>query len=144
MQTPWSASAALTATRHGLRTTGAGRSPVGRPAGAAPARRRQRSGEDGFHAVLVHELDRCVLIFYGELDLASAPRAARSIAFAARPGGRVLVDLGELRFLDGRGLRVLVQAHRALGDRLSLRRGSEPFGRVLELSGLAAALPFVD
>jgi anti-anti-sigma factor len=59
----------------------------------------------------------------------------------------VILDLGGLSFIDSSGLRLLVfaTAHsRGNGDRLRMLRSSAAVERVVQLSGLARALPFID
>jgi anti-sigma B factor antagonist len=59
----------------------------------------------------------------------------------------VILDLRGLSSIDSTGLRLLVfaTAHsRGNGDRLRMLRGSSPVERVVQLSGLARSLPFID
>jgi anti-anti-sigma factor len=85
----------------------------------------------------------------GELDLATAPQLEAVVLEALDAGGRVLVDLHELDFMDSTGVRVLVAAHtRAEGDRERFAivrppRGSE-VARIIEVSGLDAELRLID
>lgn len=57
--------------------------------------------------------------------------------------GAVTVDLSQVTFLDSTGLKALVAEHRRLhaeGRRLTVRNPSPAVFRVLNLSGVAAAL----
>jgi anti-anti-sigma factor len=59
----------------------------------------------------------------------------------------VILDLGELTFIDSTGLRLLVfaTAHsRDNGDRLRMLHGSEAVERIIKVSGLDQMLPFFD
>ena len=59
----------------------------------------------------------------------------------------MILDLGELTFIDSAGLRLLVfaTAHsRDNGDRLRMLHGSEAVEGVIKLSGLDQMLPFFD
>lgn len=79
----------------------------------------------------------------GDLDPATAPeldaRLQDLIADAAVSS--VVIDLAEIAFMDSSGLRVLVAASAALGERsgsLVLRNPSTNIRRVLEVTGLAS------
>jgi anti-sigma B factor antagonist len=65
--------------------------------------------------------DLCVLVS-GELDLASADKLEEAIRMAEKgTAPSIVVDLTKLRFMDSRGLSVLVRAHtrsREDGDRI--------------------------
>jgi anti-anti-sigma factor len=79
----------------------------------------------------------------GELDLASAARAARAIRGAQRDGAAVICDLGDLSFIDVCGLHVLVDASayaRRTGARLSFVHHPAFVYRHLAMLGLAGAL----
>jgi anti-sigma B factor antagonist len=83
----------------------------------------------------------------GELDLSVASRLAAAIddAGVRRTDGRVIVDLGELDFIDSAGLRVLMAAHsvsESNGKRLRLRRGPRSVHRLFEVTGTDSVLPF--
>lgn len=83
----------------------------------------------------------------GELDIATAPRLEQALAERLAPGERVLLDLGDLQFIDSTGLRVIVRAAetaRRRGCDLRLRHGPPPVRRVFELSGVGDALPFEE
>jgi anti-sigma B factor antagonist len=65
--------------------------------------------------------DLCILVS-GELDLASADKLEEAIRIAEKATApSIVVDLTNLRFVDSRGLSVLVRAHtrsREDGDRI--------------------------
>ena len=83
----------------------------------------------------------------GELDLATAARLRsrlRDVLDDDPPPARVVMDLADLRFVDGTGIAVLVEAQRALavtGGHLVLRSPSAMTRRVVRLLQLEAALP---
>jgi anti-anti-sigma factor len=82
----------------------------------------------------------------GELDLSSARRMEERFASIdeQRPS-RVVVDLGELAFIDSSGLRTLLIADelaREHGYELVLLSGQEPVQRVFELTGALDVLRF--
>jgi anti-sigma B factor antagonist len=89
-----------------------------------------------------------VVALRGELDLASRPRADEQLRRAEALGAPALViDLGELEFMDSNGATLLIQAHRralADGRRLALLNGSAEPHRVIELLGLQKLLRMVD
>ncbi|MDX6595273.1 MAG: anti-sigma factor antagonist [Solirubrobacterales bacterium] len=84
----------------------------------------------------------------GELDLASASALEAELDAALGNGsGHVIVDMGELAFIDSTGLALLVAALGRDGDgpRLRFIRSRTPaVTKVLKLTGLDARLPFVD
>ena len=92
----------------------------------------------------------------GEIDVFTAPSLAERLATAtAVPATHVTVDLADVSFIDSTGLRVLIEADRAMRDRggvLVLLRPSHVVSRLLELTALgdwltvepAVAEPGVD
>lgn len=75
----------------------------------------------------------------GELDISARPEMDAALAAAAVSGRAVIVDLGELSFIDSSGIHALVLAQRqaaAAGRRLLVVKGTEPVMRVLALCGL--------
>jgi anti-sigma B factor antagonist len=85
---------------------------------------------------------------FGELDLASAKALEKEIRSAfASDAEAVLLDLGEVSFIDSTGLAVLLAAatvSRSNGERLRLVRISPTVQRALEVSGLKDAFPLAD
>jgi anti-sigma B factor antagonist len=79
-----------------------------------------------------------VVTVSGELDVASSPELERELALL--DGEEIVViELGQITFIDSTGLGVLVRAHqRALerGHRLALVRGSGQVKRLLSMTGL--------
>jgi anti-anti-sigma factor len=86
------------------------------------------------------------LTLRGELDLASARQLEDSLAAVEDRSLSVLViDLGELAFIDSSGLRVLLQADaraREEGYEFLLVPGQEPVQRVFEMTGALKLLRF--
>lgn len=82
----------------------------------------------------------------GELDLASARRMEEHFAsIDEQAPSRVVIDLGELAFIDSSGLRVLLLADaraRERGYELVLRPGRESVQRVFEMTGALDMLRF--
>jgi anti-anti-sigma factor len=100
----------------------------------APFRIAEEAGENE---------DRVVYLA-GELDVATAPEFERILMRRRPPRQRVVLDLGELRFMDSTGLRVLLQARRAAADghwRLALRSVPPNIRRLFELAGVHEAIP---
>jgi len=52
----------------------------------------------------------------GEVDVAAAPKLDEALQAISQPVGVVVIHLGEVTFLDGSGLRALVDLARALED----------------------------
>ena len=84
----------------------------------------------------------------GELDLASAPAAEAEILAALMNGHRlVVVDLGELTFLDSSGISTLLRLEaRSSPDpgRLVFLRGTGQVQRVLSICGVDGIFKFLD
>ena len=85
--------------------------------------------------------DAAVVIPTGELDLATAPALedALSRSFDGDGGGRVVLDLRELEFIDSSGLRTLLTARRRAeeaGAQFSLVAGHRGLERTLEIAGV--------
>jgi anti-anti-sigma factor len=76
----------------------------------------------------------------GEIDLATATELRQHLEGVIAGGtGDLDLDLGDVTFLDSRGLVVLLAARQALHDkdhRLRVLNPSKPVLRVFELSGL--------
>jgi anti-sigma B factor antagonist len=94
------------------------------------------------------EGESLVLSLQGELDLTSAPSFEREIgeAEASNPA-RIVIDLGQLDFMDSTGLRALLQARERAkaGDKqLALRPGPRQVMRVLELTKTIDVFTFED
>ena len=92
--------------------------------------------------------DAVVVRAFGEIDIASAKSLEKELRRAFGNGSSsVLLDLGDVSFIDAGGLSVLLAAARisVANDRpLRIVRVSSPVGRVIELSGVAERLPLVD
>jgi anti-anti-sigma factor len=83
-----------------------------------------------------------VIHLSGELDVATAPDFERVVLRHRPPHQRVVLDLGQLRFMDSTGLRILLQARRVANEgswELVLRSVPPPIRRLFELSGVQAA-----
>ena len=78
-----------------------------------------------------------VLAFAGELDLAGLPGVERQVAeLLTRAPRPVVMDLGELEFLDSSGIAVLVRVANHFGD-VRTRAATPPVRRVIQVLGLA-------
>jgi anti-anti-sigma factor len=90
-----------------------------------------------------HDGDAAVVAPRGEIDLASIAELRRALGAAVAAGGDVVVDLGDVSFLDSSGLSVLVAFHRqlaALDRRFTLRRASGSLLRLFQIAGLDSYL----
>lgn len=85
--------------------------------------------------------DSVVVEVGGELDLASATQLERALKLAWRGQPElVVIDLGELQFIDMAGLRALLEAQQHAedqGGRLILAHVRAPLRRVLALANLS-------
>jgi anti-anti-sigma factor len=92
--------------------------------------------------------DRVVLELHGELDLLGAPLLQERIEQANIDSRGILVlDLGELRFVDCAGVRVILMAHesaRQQGQEFALTKGSDQVQRLLNIAGVDEHLRIID
>jgi anti-anti-sigma factor len=75
----------------------------------------------------------------GELDLAQYERTDEAFAALFRADGDVILDLGELTFIDSSGIRLLIRLHAAVaerGGRVIVHDPAPHVVRVLEVAGL--------
>ncbi len=82
----------------------------------------------------------------GELDLVTAPSLAQALREAEGGDGAIVLDLGELSFMDSSGLAVVLAAVRrsdANGRRLTVRAGDGRARRLLELAGAMGHVPLL-
>ncbi|MBV1853857.1 STAS domain-containing protein [Catellatospora tritici] len=98
---------------------------------------------------LRHELrvagDTVTALLAGEIDFASAPELQDwlSAEITARPGCRVLVDLGEVGFIDSSAIHVFVRVRKladTVGSRMRLVNTDGMVQRVLQVAGVYAHL----
>jgi len=92
------------------------------------------AGDDGERVIRVR----------GELDIESAPDLERVLLRSRPAGERVVLDLGELKFMDSTGLRVLLRARVAADDGrwdIKLRNVPPTIRRLFDMTGVHAALP---
>lgn len=89
--------------------------------------------------------DHVVLRVAGDLDVASLDEFAAAMA-ASLARGRVLLDLSGVAFMDSSGIRALNDVLRTVHDRgVALTVAPHlrtPVLRLLEMTGMAALLPF--
>src|SRR5204863_6634332 len=81
---------------------------------------------------------------HGELDIATAPELEAALDAAIECARRfVVLDLGEVCFLDASTLRVMLRAHRRLeerGGRLVIVCSDPLVAQLFEITGLADVL----
>ncbi|MER7695768.1 MULTISPECIES: STAS domain-containing protein [unclassified Streptomyces] len=83
-----------------------------------------------------------VLTVSGDLDIDSVGPLDLALTAAADHGsGPVVVDLSGIGFADSTTVNVLLQGHTTLGDRLRLAAPSPFMRRLIDMIGLATALP---
>jgi len=83
----------------------------------------------------------------GELDIAGAPGLEQELLrVEASDAPAIVIDLGELEFIDSTGIRMLLMAaDRCQGPRrLTILRGPQQVHRVFEMTDLVKRLPFAD
>ncbi|MFE5402164.1 STAS domain-containing protein [Streptomyces sp. NPDC056580] len=80
-----------------------------------------------------------VLTVAGEIDHQTGDTFRQALEVPDAPRPRVVVDLGQVTFMDSSGINVLITTHRALSDTggwLRLARPCESVQRVLHLVGI--------
>ena len=94
---------------------------------------RAETGADG----------RTIVLVEGDIDLATADILREALARALETGGSVVVDVGDVGFIDSSGLTALVWGHQqaqSSGGSLRLRRPSPMLCRLLEITALDSVL----
>ncbi|MYR43341.1 anti-sigma factor antagonist [Streptomyces sp. SID5910] len=106
---------------------------------------RQESASLTRHLRVRRDRGHTVLEFLGEIDIASAAEIAPHLdRETARPGARVVLDLGGIEFFDCSGLRLLYRARRRVldeGGEVHLVCAHPLTLRMLRITGLARLLP---
>jgi stage II sporulation protein AA (anti-sigma F factor antagonist) len=90
---------------------------------------------------------RVVVTPSGELDMATQGELRAVLERAAAESSAVTLDLGELRFLDTSGLRLILETSEAArrdGFAFSVRPGAEPVQRLFAIAGVTDLVPFDD
>jgi len=92
--------------------------------------------------------DACLILIGGKLDAGGCPELELALADAERTEARrIIIDLEELTFIDGRGLQTLLTASRrsaANGARLQVTRGKGYVAETFRLTALDTGLPLID
>jgi anti-anti-sigma factor len=86
------------------------------------------------------------LVLGGDLDMSARFQAEQALdALLAEPVEQLVVDLGEVTFVDSTGMGLVLEVHdraRTEGFKLRLLPGPDEVQRVFELAGVADVLPF--
>jgi anti-sigma B factor antagonist len=88
--------------------------------------------------------DGLVVEVTGEVDIATAPRLREALEQRPAAGGRLVVDLTGVTFMDSSGLGILLNLQRDVGDaggRLAVVCPPGPARLLLEVTGLDSELP---
>lgn len=90
--------------------------------------------------------DRVIVALAGELCMASSPQVSEELEELAGAGFKhLVVDLGELTFIDSTGLNLLISCRRLAAERdtaVTLAAASPHVRRVFELAGLSTSFCF--
>ena len=87
------------------------------------------------------------LRLHGELDMAAAPTLRRALHELQHGGGRVVVDLRGLSFLDSMGLSALLEAHDAGRDghrEVSFIAGGRSVQRVFKITKMDERVTWIE
>lgn len=85
------------------------------------------------------EGESLVLYLSGEIDLEGSPEARKALLAALTNKRAVIVDMGEVSYIDSSGIASLVEALQRAGETqldFSLRRVNERVGKILRLARL--------
>ena len=96
-------------------------------------------------SIAAEQLDEGIIVSVtGELDLSTHDRLGEELASIAAGGNVVVVDLSTCDFIDSSGIRALLigrQAAEDNGGALALAAAKPQVVRILEVTGVASALP---
>ena|SRR5947207_15772285 len=105
-------------------------------------------GGKGLSAAVHRDDGEVVVDIRGELDDFTAPRLRETLEGLAEEGfADLILDLGDMTFIDSTGLGVLVGAlkrSQARHGQVTLRHPSPATRKVLELTGLHTVFTLVD
>lgn len=95
-----------------------------------------------------HQKNGLVLSVAGEVDMATADLFEEAVnhALITSPGGRVVLDLHALSFIDSSGLAVLIRTYKMARDQgtvLIIAAATNRIARTLSLVGLDRRVPLV-
>lgn len=86
--------------------------------------------------------DRSYLALLGELDMSAPSMLDGAVEAVAQAGDGVIIDLARVTFLDGMGMRALMDLTQRLADRgvsVSFGAAPTPVSRYLRLTGRTLA-----
>jgi anti-sigma B factor antagonist len=87
--------------------------------------------------------DSMVITIHGDLDIVTSPQLDESLTHAESTHGRIVLDLGDVDFLDTSGLAVIVGHWKKLesaGGKLALAGARYRYTKTLWITGLADKL----
>jgi anti-anti-sigma factor len=97
------------------------------------------SGEGAFSITSRRLEDGILIALSGDVDLATASIVDDEIRRAEQSENLVVLDLGEVTFMDSTGLRIVISAHQRLRERgasLQIQHLTPQVGRLFELVGV--------
>jgi stage II sporulation protein AA (anti-sigma F factor antagonist) len=98
-----------------------------------------------FHIDVVGDTDLLVLALRGELDLSTVAEVHEALADHESPAHRaIVIDLSALQFIDSSGINFLIRLWRDRPDGVAFVAPADDVGRVLDIAGVRALLPWVD
>jgi anti-anti-sigma factor len=105
-------------------------------------------GRPVFDVDIAHELSVATVTVRGDIDVATIGelKTARDAALAGEPDS-ILIDLGQVEFVDSSGLKFLLETHslsKRGGWKLQLVRPHNSAMKAFEVSGVDKYLPFVN
>jgi anti-anti-sigma factor len=108
----------------------------------------QSTSSDGSFSISSRRLERGILVaLSGDVDLATATIAEDELRRAEQSEDLVVLDLGEVTFMDSTGLRMVISAHERLRERgavLEIQHVPHQVARLFELVGVNSLLGVGD
>lgn len=99
--------------------------------------------QTALQVVVTHEADTVTMALQGDLDLAGEAIVSKAVAELRPLTGPLVIDLGDVEFIDSTGLRSLIAIQRAAladtGTTPRLSRCTPSTLRLFELCGLVDA-----
>lgn len=102
---------------------------------------------NGFQCRVESVPEAYVLRLQGEVDLSTAPLLQDALQGIVGDGRQVIVDMSDLRYLDGSGLRLLFWARERLlahGRQMLVAGASPIIRRLLQIVGLHKVVPILE
>jgi len=114
-------------------------------AGLAAGAEGQRRQREPFRVEIRPDRRALFVVPRGELDIDTVGVVAAEVDdLAARGLDRIVIDLRATSFIDSSGIHLLLRCGRRADARITVIDGAPAIGRVFDLAGVRALIPFED